>query len=321
MVSAGPLNHATVKLYLLKSNGAIGNLIATTTTDANGGYSLLVAAQSTPVILVASGGTYIEEGSGETVTMGSAQLRTVLPYVNSGQKVGVTPLTEIAAQTVIASAASNSTTALSLVVRSTNAKVASAMGLTDITIPPANPNSSAALAQSTQAAAYALVLGGLSTIAQSSGSSGTGYLNSLDVMQALATSFAYNGSLSSTVGAQNITLTSSTSTPILLSTIFSTVGSSASPTFSTTLANATTTYRANANAVTNKYNSTIYAPTPTYTSAPATLSGMAVITSPTAPTTIPSARPTVAGPPVVVAPLTTSQSKADGSWETDADIE
>ena len=168
-----------------------------------------------------TGGSYVEEGSGENVSMGNAQLRLVLPSVSSGQQVGVTPVTEIATQSVLANIGTNSSASLPSLISATNQQVSAAMGLPDITIPPANPYADASAASSAQAAKYAQVLAGISQMASSATSQGHGTINSLDMMQALATTYTYNGNFSSaSVGGSTVPLPGSNSSASLnLSTL------------------------------------------------------------------------------------------------------
>ncbi len=106
IVSAGPISSATVTAYLLNADGSQGSQLATATSDSTGKFSLAMAAQSAPLIIVASGGSYTEEASATTVSMGSAQIRSILPSVLASQQVGVTPVTEIAAQNTLAAISS-----------------------------------------------------------------------------------------------------------------------------------------------------------------------------------------------------------------------
>lgn len=179
-VSAGPVNSATVTAYALNSDGTQGSQLASTTSDSSGKYTLNLSQASGPILVIASGGTYTEEASGSTVSMGSAQIRAALPSVTDGQTVGVTPVTEIATQTALAAAttSANGSASMAGIVRSANKSVASAMGLTDITIPPANPNQPASSASSTQAAQYAVVLASISQMAKSATTTAGSTVNS-----------------------------------------------------------------------------------------------------------------------------------------------
>lgn len=295
VVSAGPLNGATVTAYVLNANGSQGSQLASTTTDASGNYALSLGAQTSPVLLVATGGSYTEESSGSTVTMGSAQIRTVLPSTTNKQQVAVTPVTEIATQNAISSVSSNSSTSLAAVINSANSKVATAMGLSDITSPPANPNLAASSASSAQAAQYAVVLASISKMASVATTSAGSQVNSLDIMQALATTFTYNGNFNPTLpGSTAVPVPNANGSSLNLGTVLNAVGGSTD--FATAMNSATTAYLASTNATNLGYNTVT---TPTFVTAPPVGSGQATLTPPTAPAILPSAPATIAGPPPV----------------------
>ena len=219
VVSAGPINGATVTAYSLNANGSQGSQIATTTSDSNGNYTLSMSAQSGPVLIVVSGGSYVEEASGSTVSMGSAKIRTTLPSTTNGQQVGVTPLTEIATQNALALMAANSTTSAAAIINSSNSTVASAMGLSDITLPPANPTQPATAESSSAAAQYAVVLASISQMAKTASTANSTTINSLDMMQALATTFTYNGNFNAAVGSTAVPVPNSSGATLTLSTV------------------------------------------------------------------------------------------------------
>jgi hypothetical protein len=298
VVSAGPMNGATVTAYSLNANGSKGNQLATTTSDSNGKYSLSMAAQSGPVIIIASGGTYVEEASGSTISMGNAQVRTILSSVSNGQQVGVTPVTEIATQNTLAAINANSSANVSAIISSSNSSVAAAMGLTDITIPPANPNQSASNAGSTQAAQYAVVLAAISQMAQTATTANSGTtINSLDMMQALATTFTYNGNFNSAIGSTAVPVPNSTGASINLNSV---LGGAAS--FNTAMQSALTTVVAILPA---GFSDSATVPPPTFVTAPPAPNGAPTLALPTPPPTLPTTQPTVAGPPSVPAPTVT----------------
>ncbi len=189
VVSAGPLNSATVTAYEMKADGTQGTQLGVTTSDAKGTYKLAMTSSSNPIMIVVSGGSYVEEASGSTISMGKAQFRTLLPAVTDGQKVGVTPITEIATQSALANISYNSSVSISAIIKNSNSKVATAMGLTDITLPPADPTLAAAQASSTAAAQYAVVLAAISQLAKTAATSNSTAVTMLDIMQALSTSF------------------------------------------------------------------------------------------------------------------------------------
>lgn len=92
----GVISGATITVYAF-GDGVRGRRLASTTTDADGNYSLEIRAENQLVLIEASGGTYIEQATGTTVIIPSGDvLRAIVPYV-SGQPVSsmVTPLTHL----------------------------------------------------------------------------------------------------------------------------------------------------------------------------------------------------------------------------------
>lgn len=97
--SKGPVSHATITAYSI-SNGQVGSQVATSTTDANGNFTLSTGNYAGPVMLEMSGGNYSDEATGTTMTMASGDVMTaILPTVSVGATVGgiqVTPITSMA---------------------------------------------------------------------------------------------------------------------------------------------------------------------------------------------------------------------------------
>jgi hypothetical protein len=279
-VSAGPVGGATVKAYSLNADGTQGALISTATTNSSGKYTLNMSANAGPVVIVASGGSYTEEASGLPVSMGSAQLRVFLPSVSDGQSVGVTPVTEIAAQSAMAAVGvAGNTTDVKSIIQQANVMVGNAVGISDITQPPADPTKAASQASSTQAAKYAVVLGAISQMASAVSTAHTTTVTSLDVAQALAVDFAYNQSFSGsqvTVSgtAKEIPIGNSGATAITLGTALSDAGGA---TFSDAMSAATTAYTSSSTAIANGFDGTSVS----YTDGAAVPTGDAALTPPT----------------------------------------
>ena len=98
----GAVYGGTVSVY-----NASGVLLGTGTTDASTGkvtVTLVGYTAGTPVIVkvtLAPGASYFDESTGTNVTVASGQsvsLVSVMPAITSGQAVGVTPLTNMAAK-------------------------------------------------------------------------------------------------------------------------------------------------------------------------------------------------------------------------------
>ena len=307
VVSAAPVSGATVTAYTLNTDGSQGASLGSTTTDANGNYTLGFTTAVGPVLLVATSGNYSEEAGSSTVSVGQAQTRTVLPTIASGsQKVAITPVTEIAAQSAIAAITANPSANVSAVIDSTNKSVASSMGLSNIIEPPVSPTAPSASA-STNAKQYAIVLGTISQMAKTA-STATATVNSLDITQSLAISFAYNGNFNSTVTSSGLPLDipvpNSAGTALTLNQVFGTLP------FSTAMASSLTTYTATAQGT--ALAATVTA-TPTFSTVP-TATATVTVTPPAAPAVLPSAQPTVSGPAPVVGALPPSGTYVGSSF-------
>jgi hypothetical protein len=98
VATKGPLNGSTVCAYSIIAN-AKGNLIGQCASNiVNGRYSIDSGAYSGPVLLEATGGTYLDEATGQTVSL-TVPLHSFLDNTNGGvANVAITPLTELAYQ-------------------------------------------------------------------------------------------------------------------------------------------------------------------------------------------------------------------------------
>jgi hypothetical protein len=71
VVSKGPLNGSTVCAYAI-SGGAMGAQIGScSTTNSTGNYSINLGTYTGPVLFQATGGTYVDEATGTTVSLTS----------------------------------------------------------------------------------------------------------------------------------------------------------------------------------------------------------------------------------------------------------
>lgn len=93
-VQAGPLNGATVVAEAVNPDGTIGQTIGQAATDGSGNYALVLNSDSVsytgPVVVSAIGGTYVDEGTGQTVTL-TATLTAVLPNLPAFDANAQTP--------------------------------------------------------------------------------------------------------------------------------------------------------------------------------------------------------------------------------------
>ena len=102
IAAEGPLSGSDVAVFNTKADGSLDRTtpLGTTKTGADGSYTITIppaSAPSGPVVVEVSGGAYIDEVSGQSVTMNATtKLRTAVSSVADGDKITVTPLTEIA---------------------------------------------------------------------------------------------------------------------------------------------------------------------------------------------------------------------------------
>ncbi len=92
----GPVGSATVKVFAI-GNGAKGGQLGSSTTDANGNFTMTMGAYSGPVLLQVRGGSYLDEATG--VRMNMLDERPVVPCGpprSTTAGVQVTPLTTMA---------------------------------------------------------------------------------------------------------------------------------------------------------------------------------------------------------------------------------
>jgi hypothetical protein len=98
-VTKGPLSNATVNAFAI-AGGLTGAQIGSTTTDANGNYTMSIGAHTGPVMLQASGGSYRDEATGSLLPMAPGDvMAAVIPSMASGITVTgmqITPITSMA---------------------------------------------------------------------------------------------------------------------------------------------------------------------------------------------------------------------------------
>ena len=98
-VTKGPVSNAAVTAYGIGS-GQMGSQIGTTTTDANGNFTMTIAGYTGPAMLQVSGGRYNDEATGVSMAMGAGDaMSAVMPNIDAGASYGgiqVTPVTAMA---------------------------------------------------------------------------------------------------------------------------------------------------------------------------------------------------------------------------------
>ena len=102
IVQLGPVGNASVTVYQIQ-NGARGAVLGKTQTDSKGSFSIPVKRQSDPIEVVASGGSFVDEATGSTVSLqNSDELSAVVSDSFSSKSTPVTPLTQQARDRVFA---------------------------------------------------------------------------------------------------------------------------------------------------------------------------------------------------------------------------
>ena len=93
----GPVANATVTAFSI-NDGAMDSQIGTGQTDAQGNFSVSVGDHSGPVMLQLKGGSYVDEATGDTMTMQQSDMMTcVIPLMSATvSDVQMTPLTSMA---------------------------------------------------------------------------------------------------------------------------------------------------------------------------------------------------------------------------------
>jgi hypothetical protein len=95
----GPISGGTVTAYAI-TNGTMGMQLASGTTDSQGNFNMSIGDYAGSLMLQMSGGTYVDEATGSTVTMAPGDVMTcVMTSLSTGTTVTgiqVTPLTSMA---------------------------------------------------------------------------------------------------------------------------------------------------------------------------------------------------------------------------------
>lgn len=201
VATKGAVNSATVEIYAVDSNGDRGELLATTTTSADGSYSVLVDYTGA-IEVVISGGSYVDEATGTTVTLGTGdEMASLVANVSVDNQITVSPLTTIAAEY----AASNASQGLETAISNANAKVANAFGIADVDISSVNPadlTSSLGVNIGQNAKDYGAILAGISQIAVDNGLSASDVLDLVDEMAQDFSDGQFDGTNSAGVALQ-----------------------------------------------------------------------------------------------------------------------
>ena len=174
-VSEGPVRGATIEIFKIK-DGLKGDFIIGATTNDDGKYSADVGLYSGPVLVESTGGTYIDEATGDEVTFTGIR-RAAVPLTSGGTiSVSVTPLTELA----VRKAGSQLTEAT---IRAANASISQLLGpdgdiLKDQPFDVTQEGDSADASDSEKA--YSLLLAALSQMGQDGDKTADQIINELE---------------------------------------------------------------------------------------------------------------------------------------------
>jgi alpha-tubulin suppressor-like RCC1 family protein len=125
---------ASVSAYRVNADGTQGALIATTTTDSSGNYSLNLGAYTGPVYLTSTGGTYVDTASGQTVDLTGTGLilSAIIPNASGTVTAEITPLTTMAAQLVPTLVAGPPASSASAAATTANSLISNYFGISNI---------------------------------------------------------------------------------------------------------------------------------------------------------------------------------------------
>ncbi|WP_298040119.1 hypothetical protein [uncultured Desulfuromonas sp.] len=159
-VSKGPVAGATVAIYAMEETGAKGELLAEATTDQGGAYLAELTDYEGPILAEASGGSYLDEGSGQTLSIPEdAPLRAVHPAASGDVTLHVSGLTELAVRVAEVAGLSAGTVA------EASEQLSEVFGFDLVTTAPVAPVAAALAGASEDEVDYALTLATLSQLA------------------------------------------------------------------------------------------------------------------------------------------------------------
>ena len=191
VAAKGPLNGADVTVYAVKADGTfdrtLGNVgTGKTSADGTGKYSItLTSAPAGPVVVEITGGTYTDEASGTENVKLTAPIRAVVPAVVDGDKIAVTPFTELAFKKAAWSSGSagNVITLTKTAIDDANASITKSFGLGNIitTIPFDPADAAAASGTTADQKKNSAALGTISQMTVDSATASGGILNAANL--------------------------------------------------------------------------------------------------------------------------------------------
>lgn len=122
VASKGPIDSGTVTIYAVAADGTKGASLGSTTTSADGSYSVDIGTYTGAILAVVTGGNYVDEATGVNTTNNT--LSAALAGVTQDVTVAITPFTEIAVR--------NAGTLTALKITAANSLVSATIGDIDI---------------------------------------------------------------------------------------------------------------------------------------------------------------------------------------------
>jgi hypothetical protein len=96
----GRINGATVNVYRVPGGKRDSTSVGTSTTAADGTFTVSVGIAQGPFIISVTGGTFVDEASGATISLNSDELTYLVPTFATGDQVSkllITPMSHLAA--------------------------------------------------------------------------------------------------------------------------------------------------------------------------------------------------------------------------------
>ena len=191
LAAKGPIAQGTINVYLLNQDGTRGTTpIASTTTDQNGNYQIHIPVLvDSPVAIVLTGGSYVDEATGNVVSLRQVDQLETYTYVpaNGNLTAQITPLTTLAAalarrhRTMDGQSLSNS-------IPNANNEISNLFGVGNI-LNVSPPAISQVAISTPEQRNYSLFLAGFSQLAQEASK------NVFDIVASMATDLESNGVL------------------------------------------------------------------------------------------------------------------------------
>ncbi len=210
VVAKGPISGGDVTVYAIKPNGTVDRSVAIGTgkTAGDGSYSItLTQAPAGPALVEVTGGTYTDEASGKAGVPLKATLHTLVASVKDGDKIAVTPLTELAYHQAEGIGGTSAFTATSI--NSANAKIGLTFSVDNIvTSTPFDPTTTASATATADDKRYAAAVGIFSQLVDNRKGAQTTEDSLVSVILQMETELETTGGFSSaTLSAINTAIT------------------------------------------------------------------------------------------------------------------